>query len=63
MQHLIAVLLVTLCPILHGSEQIQERFYRTERFWPFQLFSDANLAIMSAWLGMALEKTTRNPVQ
>ena len=63
MQHLIAVLLVTLFQVRHGSEQIQERFYRTARFWTFQLFSEVNLAIMSAWLGMVLETTTRNPVQ
>ena len=61
MQDFIAMPLVTLYPILLGSKEV--KFCHTPRCLPLQIFHGVNLAVMSAWLGMALGKTAASPVQ
>ena len=62
MQHFIAMLLVTLCPTLHGSEHVQEKFYRTVIGWSLKLLRGMNQAVTSASRGMALGTTIPSPV-
>ena len=62
MYHSIAMLLVTLCPKRHGSEQVQEKFYHTVIDWSLKLLKGMNQAVMSASRGMALETTVPIPV-
>ena len=62
MQYFIAMLLVTLCPILHGSEQVQETFYHTVIDWSLMLLKGMNQAVTSASRGMALGTTIPSPV-
>ena len=61
MQHSIAMLLVTLCPILHGSKQA--KLYHTITGSSLQIFYGMNPAVMSAWLGIPLGKMTPSPVE
>ena len=61
MQHSIAMLLVTLCPTLHGSKEA--KLYHTIKGSSLKIFYGMNLAVMSAWLGMALETMTPSVVQ
>ena len=58
MQHFNAVLQVTLCPVLHGSEKVQEKLCHIMRRLSFQTLNGMNhQAITSVLLGMALETT------
>ena len=61
MQHFTAMLLVTLCPILHGSKQA--KLYHTIRGSSLQIFHEIKLAVMSFGLGMALGTTSPSHVQ
>ena len=61
MQHFTAMLLVTLCPILHGSKRA--KLYHTIRGTSLQIFREIKLAVMGSGLGMALGTTSPSHVQ
>ena len=63
MRFFIAMLLVTLPLILHGSEQVQGKLYHSLKCWSLMLLKEMNQADTSAWCGMALEATAPSPVQ
>ena len=63
MQFFVATLLVTLPQMLHGSDQVQGKWYHTLRCSSLTLLKETNQADTSAWRGMALGVTAPSPVQ
>ena len=61
MQRFIAMPLVTLCLLLHGSRQ--RNLCHTIIGSSLRTFHGLRKAVMSAWLGMALGTMTPRPVQ
>ena len=63
MLHSNVVLLVTLRPILHGSEEVQEKLLHIMKYLPCQTLNGMNQGFMSVLLGMVLETMASSPAQ